>query len=158
MSHQEPELVKVLFRYHSNVLDEETVETMWAKTINSKKGIYQLDSIPFYGPIIAPNDTFIAKYLDNKQMLTFQEIIEYSGNSVVLVSITNEETDKKTIREKFKSLNCESEGLNDSYFAMEIPQKVNYKIVKSILEEYENNDIFHYAEPCLSDKHNKDLE
>ena len=87
MSHQEPELVKVLFRYHSKVLDEETVETMWAKTIDSNKGIYQLDSIPFYGPIIAPNDTFIAKYLDNEQMLTFQEIIEYIGVCLSFFSV-----------------------------------------------------------------------
>ena len=158
MSKQEPELVKILFRYHSNVLDEVTVETMWAKTIDKTKGIYQLDSIPFYGPTIAPSDTFIAKYTQEEEMLTFQETIKYSDNSVVLVSIADEQTDKEQIREKFKNIDCVSEGLNDTYFAMEIPKNVNYKKIKPILEDYEEREIFHYAEPCLSNKHKQDLE
>ena len=66
--------------------------------------------------------------------------------------------DKEQIREKFKNIGCVSEGLNDTYFAMEIPKNVNYKKIKPILEDYEEREIFHYAEPCLSNKHKQDLE
>jgi hypothetical protein len=39
--------VKILFRFYSDVLDEETVETMWASIIDKNKGLYKLDNIPF---------------------------------------------------------------------------------------------------------------
>lgn len=44
------EFEKVLFRYHSNVLDKSTVETMWAEKVDQENGIYKLSNIPFYGP------------------------------------------------------------------------------------------------------------
>ena len=34
---------KVLFKYHSNVLDELTVETMWAEVIDKDNGIFKLE-------------------------------------------------------------------------------------------------------------------
>jgi hypothetical protein len=39
--------VKILFRFYSDVLEEETVETMWAVIMDQEKGLYKLDSIPF---------------------------------------------------------------------------------------------------------------
>ena len=58
MTKKNNKYTKVLFRYHSNVLDETTVETMWAIKVDEKNGIYKLDSIPFYGPQIATDDEF----------------------------------------------------------------------------------------------------
>ena len=40
------EEVKILFQFYSDVLDRETVETMWAVIIDKEKGLYKLDSIP----------------------------------------------------------------------------------------------------------------
>lgn len=31
--------VKILFQFHSDIFDEEMVETMWAKTVDKNKGI-----------------------------------------------------------------------------------------------------------------------
>ena len=63
---------KVLFRYFSDVLEEETVETMWAETIDEENGIYRLDSIPFYGPLIATDDIFYAEFDENRRWFYIQ--------------------------------------------------------------------------------------
>ncbi|SED50932.1 protein of unknown function [Tenacibaculum sp. MAR_2010_89] len=157
MTKKNNKYTKVLFRYHSNVLDETTVETMWAIKVDEKNGIYKLDSIPFYGPQIATDDEFFAEYDELEQMLTYRKTTKFSGNSIVLISIIKEGIDKEIIREEFKSMNCTSEGLNDRYFSMEILASSNYLKIKTKLEEYENQGIFEYAEPCLSDKHRNEI-
>ncbi len=149
--------VKVLFRYHSNVLDEVTVETMWAIKVDEKNGIYKLDSIPFYGAEIASDDEFFAEYDESEEMITYRKTTKYSGNSIVLVSISNDEINKEEIREDFKTLNCVSEGLNDYYFSMEILATTDYSMIKNRLEQYETQGLIDYAEPCLSEKHRSDL-
>ncbi|SFU67401.1 protein of unknown function [Pustulibacterium marinum] len=147
---------KILFKYHSNVLDELTVETMWAEIIDKDKGIYKLDNIPFYGPQIATDDQFYAEFDESEKMLTYKKTIKHSGNSIILVIITKKGFDKEIIRNRFKELNCKSEGLNESYFSMEILKDVNYSKIQKILTEYENDGILEYAEPCLSEKHKAD--
>lgn len=149
---------KILFKYHSNVLDETTVETMWAEIIDKDNGIYKLDNIPFYGPQIATDDEFYAEFDESEQMLTYRKTTKFSGNSIVLVIIMQKGFDKEIIRKRFKELNCVSEGLNDSYFSMEILKDVNYSQIQKILAEYENDGILEYAEPCLSKKHKADLK
>jgi hypothetical protein len=49
-------LVKILFRLYSTILEEMTVETMWAKVVDEDQGLYGLDNIPFYLPVIASGD------------------------------------------------------------------------------------------------------
>lgn len=149
---------KILFRYLSIVLDEVTVETMWADIVDEKKGLYKLDNIPFYGPLIATDDEFFAEFDDTEQMLTYRKTTKHSGNSIVVVIITKEGFDKEIIRDRFKQLNCKSEGLNDSYFSMEILKETNYSEIKTVLTKYEIDGILEYAEPCLSDKHQTDLK
>lgn len=149
---------KILFKYHSNVLDEITVETMWAEIIDKDNGIYKLDNIPFYGPLIATDDEFYAEFDESEQMLTYKKTTKFSGNSIVLVIITQNGFDKEIIRNRFKELNCISEGLNDSYFSMEILKNINYSEIKKILAEYEAVGILEYSEPCLSEKHQTDLK
>lgn len=152
------EYEKILFKYYSNILDKVVAETMWAKIIDESKGIFQLDSIPFYGPPIAPDDEFIAKFDEDQQILKYIKTLNYSGNSVIIVSISKNDFDKEILREKLKKMNCTSETLNKSYFSMEVLKKVNYKLIKRILENYEKNGTIEYAEPCLSEKHRKDLK
>ena len=146
--------VKILFRFYSDVLDEHTVETMWATVVDKNKGLYKIDNIPFYAPLIACDDIVFAEYDDDEQMLTYRKTIEYSGNSTVWVVIMDETTNKEDIRKIFETMGCESEGLNNKYFAMEIPEKVDYKLIKQKLEELEQKGIVGYSEPCLSNTHN----
>jgi hypothetical protein len=148
---------KILFRYHSDVLDEEVVETMWSEIIDLEKGIYKLDSIPFYGPLIATDDVFYAKCDENEEMVTYKETISISGNSIIQVVILKDNYDKEIIREKLRLMDCLSEGFNEKYFVVEIKKDVNFSLVKHFLNEYFELGILDFAEPCLSKKHSDDL-
>jgi len=148
---------KITFKYYSNILEEEVVETMWCEIINESKGIYKLDNIPFYGPLIASDDIFYAEFDDNEEVLVFREVIESSGNSVVQVLILNEDFNKEIVRKKVFDLGCKSEGMNDNFFVIEIPIVVNYNSIKKLLDEYENKKFIEYAEPILSIKHQDDI-
>ncbi len=50
-------------------------------------------------------------------------------------------------------MGCISEKVNDGYFTMEIPAKIDYKIIKKELEKFEQEEIIGYSEPCLSNLH-----
>ena len=149
--------VKILFRYYSSVLDEWTVETMWADTIDAEKGLYKLDSIPFYGPLVASDDIIFAEYDEDEERLTYRETIRNSGNSIVTVVIMDKTYDINTIRDIFKDMGCISERVNDGYFSMEVLADKNYKPIKTKLTELEDKGIIGYAEPCLSDIHRKQI-
>ena len=73
---------------------------MWAEIIDKEKGIYKLDSIPFYGPKIATDDLFLAEYNEVEGRLTYKETIEFSGNSIIQVVILKECFDKEIIKKK----------------------------------------------------------
>ncbi|BFM44912.1 DUF4265 domain-containing protein [Flavobacterium sp. CFS9] len=148
---------KILFKYYSTYLEEIVSETMWAEILDSEKGLFKLDNIPFFGPLIATDDIFRAEYDENEKCFIHKETIEHSGNSIVQVLILEKEFDKEIIREKLKAINCLSEGLNNTFLSVEILKNTDYSIVKNLLSEYEANAIIEFAEPCLSDKHRTDL-
>jgi len=148
---------KILFRYYSDLLEDMVVETMWGEIIDLEKGYFKLDNIPFFGPLIATDDIFFAEFDEDEQTLVYRETIEISGNSIVQVVILEKGFDKEIIREKLKEVNCESEGMNETLFAVEITREVDYAVVKSILNEYVELSVIDFAEPCLSEKHRADL-
>lgn len=153
MMTQDDNYVKILFRFHSDVLDEETVETMWAIIVDKEKGLYKLDNIPFYAPLVASEDIVFAEFDDIEQMLTYRKTIEYSGNSTVQIVLMDNSIDINQIREAFKELGCVSEKVNEGYFSMEVPSNVDYKKIKKKLDELETQETIGYAEPCLADGH-----
>lgn len=148
---------KILFKYYSDYLEDTVSETMWAEIVNLEKGLFKLDNIPFFGPLIATDDLFYAEFDEDEKRLVYKETIENSGNSIVQIIILEKGFDKEIIREKLKAINCLSEGLNDNFISVEVVRDVDYSIVRSILNEYEAQEIVQYAEPCLSDKHRTDL-
>lgn len=148
---------KILFKYYSTYLEEIVSETMWAEIIDLEKGYFKLDNIPFFGPLIATDDIFRAEYDENEKTFMHKETIESSGNSIVQVLVLEKEFDAAIIREKLKAINCISEVLNDTFFAVEIVRNTDYSLVKSILNEYDSQAIIEFAEPCLSEKHRTDL-
>lgn len=153
MTTQDENYVKLLFRFHSDVLDEETVETMWATIVDKEKGLYKLDSIPFYAPLVASDDIVYAEFDNNEEMLTYRKTVEYSGNSIVQIVLMDESKDINQIRNLFKALGCVSEKVNEGYFSMEVPSTVDYRNIKEKLAELEMQEIIGYAEPCLADGH-----
>ncbi len=148
---------KILFKYYSDYLDEVVSETMWAEIIDLEKGLFRLDNIPFFGPLIATDDIFYAEYDETEERFMHRKTIQNSGNSIVQIAILEKGFDKEIIRDKLKALNCLSEGLNETFFAAEIAKDVDYSLVRSLLNEYESQDIIEFAEPCLSEKHRADL-
>jgi len=153
MEQQEDKYVKVLFRFHSNVLDEETVETIWATTIDPEKGHYRIDNIPFYVPELACGDIVFAEYDDDEGRLTYRETVEYSGNSTVQVVIMDHSKNPEEIRKLFEEMGCESEGTGSSYFVMDIPADLDYYPVKLKLQQLSDAGVLDYAEPSLSAHH-----
>ena len=149
--------VKILFRYHSSVLDEWTVETMWAEIVDIEKGVYKLDSIPFYGPLVASDDIIFAEYDNDEERLTYRRTVENSGNSIVTVVIMDKTTEINNVRDIFKDLGCLSERVNDAYFSMEVLVGNNYLPIKQKLIELEDKGIIGYAEPCLSNIHREQV-
>ena len=145
--------VKILFRYLSPVLDEWTVETMWAEIIDIDNGLYKLDSISFYGPLVATDDIIFAEYDEDEERLTYRQTVKNSGNSIVSVVIMDKQTDVESIRNIFNDFGCLSEKANDVLFSMEILANKNYRPIKQKLEELEKKGIIGYSEPCLSDIH-----
>ena len=153
MAEQHDDYVKILFRFYSNILELHTVETMWAKVVDAGKGLFKIDSIPFYAPLVASDDIVFAEYDDYEQMLTYRKTVESSGNSTVQVVLIDKTKDINSIRESFETLGCISEKFNDDYFSMEIPADNNYQPIKQQLTVLEDKGTISYAEPCLSEKH-----
>jgi len=153
MTTQDDNYVKILFRFHSDISDEEMVETMWATIVDKDKGLYKLDNIPFYAPLVASDDIVFAEFDEQEQMLTYRKTENYSGNSTVQVVLMDKSLNINSIRDMFEKLGCVSEKVNEGYFSMEIPASVDYKPVKLKLDEMEAKEIIGYAEPCLSADH-----
>jgi len=129
------------------------VETMWATIVDKDQGLYKLDSIPFYAPLVASDDIVFAEFDDTEQMLTYRRTVEYSGNSTIQVVLMDQSRDINTIRDMFQKLGCTSEKVNEGYFSMEILALVDYRQIKEKLDDMEAQAIIGYAEPCLADQH-----
>lgn len=147
---------KILVRYFSNVLDEIVVETLWTEIIDSEKGLYKIDNIPFYGPEFSSDDIVFAEYDNDEERITFRNVVEYSGNSTVQVIVLDENLNVENLRNEFKKLGCESEGTGNKYFVMEILFDQNYTPIFSKLSELEATEKINFAEPNISEKHLKE--
>jgi hypothetical protein len=152
MTQQDDNFVKILSRFYSNVLDEWTVETMWAEVVDKDKGLYKIDNIPFYASI-ASDDIVFAEYDDEEKMLTYKETVEYSGNSLIQVVIMDKSVVTNEIRGIFNSMDCKSEKFKEGYFVIEILADKDYEPIKQKLTELQDKGIIDYAEPVLSDNH-----
>ena len=152
MTQEDDNFVKILSRFYSIALDEWTVETMWAEVVDKDKGLYRIDSIPFYASI-ASDDIVLAEYDDTEKMLTYKDTVEYSGNSLIQVVIVDKSVLTNGIRDIFNSMDCKSEKFKEGYFVIEILAEKEYKPIKRKLIELQDKGIIDYAEPVLSDKH-----
>jgi hypothetical protein len=74
MSDQNGNYVKILFSFYSNVLEENTIETIWAETFDFHKGLYKINNIPFYASF-AMGDIVFAEFDEDEQMLTYRETV-----------------------------------------------------------------------------------
>lgn len=145
--------VKILFRFYSEVLEQEMEESIWADIVNANLGHYKLDSIPFYVPFIATDDMVYAEYDDEQGMLLYKETVKPSGNSTIWIAIINEAADINEIRDTFFDLGCLSDAISRHYFTMEVKAETNYLLIKNKLNELKSDDMIDYMEGCLSVAH-----
>ncbi|HMT29066.1 MAG TPA: DUF4265 domain-containing protein [Bacteroidia bacterium] len=153
MSEKTDNQVKILFRFYSEILDEDLEETVLATVFDSEKGLYELDTIPFYASLVAYDDLVYAEYDNKEQMLVYQKTIEHSSNSTVQVVMMDDQTPISNIQNVFNLLGCNTVNANDSFFIMKIAPEIDYKIIKGDLDKLEKAGVISYAEPCLSDVH-----
>ena len=150
---KEQEYEKILFQFYSDVLDEQTVETMWAVIIDKEKGLYKLDNIPFYAPNVAADDIIYAEFDEYQERLTYRHTVEPSGNSTVQVIIMEPDIITNEIREVFDVLGCSNEKYREGYFVIDVPHSLDYTIVRDKLIALQNAGTIDYSETCLSKKH-----
>ncbi|WP_276498408.1 DUF4265 domain-containing protein [Pontibacter litorisediminis] len=144
---------KIIFRFHSELFNKELVETLWAQEVDAKQGLYKIDSIPYYVPLIATDDVVRAEFDAMEEGLLYKETVTPSGNSTIQVIRQNEETPLLEIRKKFAQLGCVSVEVNEDFFVLEVPLNINYAVVKELLDDLEAAEEIEYAEPSLSDVH-----
>jgi hypothetical protein len=149
---------KILFRFYSDVLEKWTVETLWATAVDVEKGWYRLDNIPFYVKSIACDDVVFAEYDEDEQFLTFRDVVQSSGNSTIQIVVMDPALETKSIRALFDALGCSSEEFQERYFVIDVPSRLSYHPVKSLLDKLFANDSIDYSEACLSDKHSSETE
>ena len=148
----EDKLVKVLFAFHSDALEEWTIETMWCETVDQEKGHYKLENIPFYAPF-AYNDLVFAEYDEDEGMLTYRETIAYSGHSTIQVVLMDSANSTNEIITMLETLGVKIEKFKDGYFVIDIPPSLNYKPINNELKNLAEKEIIDYAVSCLDDKH-----
>lgn len=148
-----PAFVKILFRFISGVLEHDSMETLWAAPVDVAKGLYRIDSIPFYTPMLAFGDVVMAEYDAQESMLTWRKTVQASGNSTIQVMMTDPAKTEQSIRDIFREMGCKCEGNNTGYFVMTVPEDLDYIPIKLKLELLSGNSVLDYAEPCLSSSH-----
>lgn len=144
---------KIFFRFHSNIFDEEMVETLWAIELDKEKGLYRIDNIPFFINLVGSDDIIRAEFDEIEHRLIYKETVEYGKNSLIQVVIMDKAVDTNSIRTQFLNLGCESEKFKEGYFSMEVPSGLNYEIVKKKLDELNGAGKIDYAESILADHH-----
>lgn len=147
---------KILVRYYSDVLEEIVVERLWAEIINSDDGHYKIDNIPFYGPGFSSGDIIFAEYDEDEERITYRKVVEHSGNSTIQIIVLDENIDVMELRKEFENLGCESEGMGNNYFVMEVPFNTSYSIIFKRLLELSEDEKIGFAEPNISQKHSSE--
>ncbi|AJH15897.1 DUF4265 domain-containing protein [Myroides profundi] len=153
----EEQYQQILVRYYSDVLEENTVETFWGKTIDKEKGLYQVDNIPFYGPDFSCDDIIYAEFDETENTLTYRYVDTASGNSTVQVIVQKEKYNREDLYNEILYSGTEIEVCSEQYFVINIPSKTDYRNVYAILGALEEEKVIEFAEPLLSPKHSADL-
>jgi hypothetical protein len=158
MQNETHDHIQILFRGYNDMFEQDIEESLWAFVLDRENRLYQIDSIPFYTSLIASNDIVFADIEPETKQLVYQKTVSYSGHSTIQVVLNDETIDMDEIRDTFSKMQCVSEKVNDYFFVMDIPDEVDYKEVKTKLEELEADEKIEYAEPSLSDVHRKQTE
>ena len=158
MSSAEPKLCKILFRMHSDILDEITSETLWTKLIDEEKGIYERANLPFYFKNLTIGDKIIARFDEEENFLSYCETIEFSNSSTIHIVILSDSLTKENLITMLNSLDCYFESINEKYFAVEIDENQNWNIIRNEFQKLEEMKEISFSESCLSELHKNQVK
>lgn len=144
---------KILFRFYSDLMDQEIIEKLEAEAADQERGFYKLTAIPLYTPFVAVGDVVYAEWSDDEGMLTYREKVQPSGNSTVWVVRLDDHTELIDIRGIFEELHCLTRSASDRFFAMQVRENINYLKIRDKLNELKGEGLIDYAEPYLSEQH-----
>jgi len=117
---------KVLFR----VIDEDgsvNVETLWAIALGNDS--YRLENSPFYAYGVSWLDEVYAPFNRDEACATFQKVLTPSGHKTIRIILdTPGEEDKQSqqVLDGIAAFGATYEGMNDSYFSIDIPKNVDF--------------------------------
>lgn len=148
---------QIVIKYHSEVLEREAQEVLWAVELDSEKGLYQIDNIPYYGPALSCEDLIIATFNHELKQLEYQDVYKLSGNSTIQVMVQQDKYNRDDLYNEILMAQTEIEVVDDFYFVISVPAKTDYRNVYAILAELEQENVIAFAEPVLSPKHSADL-
>ncbi|MDC4296521.1 DUF4265 domain-containing protein [Acinetobacter baumannii] len=139
---------KIIIEY----LDKENElsrESIWGEM--SKSDQYFVRNIPFFAPNLAYDD--LIKVEIKNETLYFDDLITLSNNSTLRIIFFNSGADCiQEILSTLETFLCDwEEFVGKPYYAINVPKKVNYALVKKYLDG--KSDFLDYEESCLSDKH-----
>lgn len=149
----EAKFLSILFRFYSEILEQDMTESLWAEVLDAELGRYRIDSVPFYIPFIATDDIVSAEYDSEVGSLVYTQTLETSGNSIVWVAVLSNVVGIDIIQNLLAETGAISESLSDRYFSMEIHKDVNYDKVRDKLLELSVEGLIQFEEANISALH-----
>lgn len=137
--------VKILFEHKNSPDGGDGIESAWA---TPEGEFFKLDNILFYAPEYSLGD--IVSVENRNGELFVNGLVEESGHSTVRI-IFSELMAVGETREYLKNLGCDSEISNiPTLIAVDIPPEVNYKNIKSYLDQGTELSKWGYEEACIA--------
>jgi len=122
-------------------------EGIWAVPLDD--GNFRIDNIPFYVRSLSDHD-IVAAHLTEHDKLVFDRVIARGGHSTYRIFLTDRAHHDKALLEswwmKLEELGCGYESVNDRYYAIDMPPKVEVSNVYRLLEEGEREGVWHFEE------------
>ena len=149
MSKEDDNLAKVAFRVGEG--DDVEVETPWARKVGVNT--FVLDNLPWFAYGISAGDTFEAIPAGDG-LPEFTRVLEKSGNRTVRVILkpsVKESPESQAVLDHLVAMGCEYEGMNGSYFAVNIPPRVEFADVCAFLTEGKLQ--WEHADPTYAELH-----
>lgn len=137
--------IKILFEHYNTPEGDYGIESAWAFKVGN---FYKLDNILFYAKNFSIGDIVSAENRNGE--LYVNGLIKESGHSTVRV-IFFEDDEISSLRLLLKNLGCESEVSNiPQLISIDIPPKIDYGVIKRLLEKGKNISKWDYEEACIA--------
>jgi hypothetical protein len=127
--------------------DEYETEGIWCSRDGEN---FVVDNIPFVASRISLGDTIKAEYDADEKAFYFDDFVKASGNTTVRLYFQDISIIEDA-RSKLVELGCEGEiFLTRKMLAVNVPYDKEYRPIKKLLDEGEQQGKWTYEESCLA--------